>query len=265
MQVYSVIFKRVWRSMKEEFKKLHELNAVFLKSSQQFGTAGDVIRREDYSTSSDLVVPVADPHITSASQRVQQAVMVKQSAMVTPGYDKDKVERMYLRALRVDGIDDIYKDKVQAPPPEKVQVEQLKQKSKADALALKSKSFVMTLMENRKLNAAKIASLEAQAIKLMHDAKIDRQDIKLRAFDIAIKAMMEHNAMLTEQINQMQETDDDEGGSGDVGGVEKPSSVPTVVPPAPEVGAGLEGAMGNGEVPGGQPGGVSPEDGGSLG
>jgi hypothetical protein len=114
----------------------------------------------------------------------------------------------------------------------------------------------MTLQENRKLNVAKIANLEAQAIKLMHDAKIDRQDIKLRAFDIAIQAIQEHNAMLTEQINQMQETDDDEGGSGNVGGVEKPPSVPTVVPPAPEVGAGPEEPMGGGEVPGGQPGGV---------
>jgi len=254
MQVYSVIFKRVWRSMKEEFKKLHELNAVFLKSSQRFGQSGEEIRREDYATDSDYVVPVADPHITSASQRVAQAVMVKQSAAATPGYDQEAVERNFLRALRVDGMDELYKGADKFPPPKdpKVQVEELKQKAKIGALQLKAKTFAATLEENKKLNMAKIAQMEAQAIKLMHDAKIDRADMRLKAFDIAISAMQEHNKQLNEQIKSMGELNGDEGnvdGGGGVPGMEGNGGNPEPVPPAPPMGAGAEEPMGGGQLP----------------
>jgi len=247
MQVYSVIFKRVWRSMKEEFKKLHELNATFLPLSMKFGQGGEEIRREDYSQNSDYVVPVADPHITSASQRVNQAIMVKQASMQTAGYDKDQVERNFLRALRIDGIDEIYKGQDKLPPPKdpKVQVEELKQQAKVGALQLKAHTFASQLRENQKLNAAKIAQMEANAIKLMHDAKIDRADIRLRAFDVAINAMQEHDRMMVDQLKALGESGD--AGTtvgGGVSGVEEPAGNAGGAPAAPEMGGEPQGPMG---------------------
>jgi hypothetical protein len=253
MQVYSVIFKRVWRSMKEEFKKLHQLNAVFLKTSQPFGANGEVIRREDYSSNPDHVVPVADPHVTSDSQRVQQAIMLKQAAMTSPGYNKDKVERNFLRALKIDGADEFYKDGVQAGPPEKVQVEQLKQKSKADALGVKAKSMAIQLSETRRMNTAKIGQMQAQTIKLMHDAKIDRQDVRLRAADIAIKALQEHNAMITELIKELGAIDGTEtSGAGGVPSLEGTPSDDGMVPDDGGMAGVPEEPMGMGELPEGE-------------
>src|SRR5690606_31142549 len=60
-RIYSAIFKRIWRSMKLEFRKLYQLNSVFLPVSVQFGAAGRSIGREDYRGSAAQVVPFADP------------------------------------------------------------------------------------------------------------------------------------------------------------------------------------------------------------
>jgi len=47
-KVYAAIFKRIWRGMKEEFKKIYHLNAIFLPLKQTFGEGGIPISREDY-------------------------------------------------------------------------------------------------------------------------------------------------------------------------------------------------------------------------
>ncbi|MGP1666488.1 MAG: hypothetical protein ACTS5I_11380, partial [Rhodanobacter sp.] len=104
-KIYTAIFKRIWRSTKEELQKLFKLNGIFLPLDQTYPGGAT---REDYVGSADQISPVADPNITSDSQRLQQALTVKQSAATTPGYDLDEVERRFLKALHVDGIDTVF-------------------------------------------------------------------------------------------------------------------------------------------------------------
>jgi chaperonin GroES len=247
MQVYSVIFKRVWRSMKEEFKKLHYLNSLFLPSRQRYGTMGEEIRQEDYKSSSEYVVPVADPHIVSQSQRVAQASAVRAAAHQVPGYDIPLVEKNYLRALKVEGIDELYKgpNKVPPLPNPKMQVEQGKIQIKQMDIEYKKQALQAKLMEDRRVNTARIAQMEAQAMKLMHDAGIDRDNTQLKAFDMAIKAMQEHNNMLNERIKSL--GDSDEGKTPDGGGVPgmaQPSGDTGVQQVPPGIPGGDQGAMG---------------------
>jgi hypothetical protein len=228
MQVYAVVFKRVWRSMKEEFKKLHQLNALFLKPNETFGVGDEVIRREDYSTNPDMVAPVADPNILSTSHRVMQAQAVRQAAFQVSGYDKDAVERYYLRALRVDGYEAFYKGSDKLPPPQdpKLLLEQAKAKGKAAELQLKHIQFMAGLKETVRLNSAKIAHMEAQIIKTMQEAGIQRGDQRLRAIDMTIKAMQEHNNQLIQMASAMQsEEGENESttGRGSVPGVAEPT------------------------------------------
>jgi len=115
-KVYAAIFKRIWRGMKEEFKKIYHLNAIFLPLKQTFGEGGIPISREDYIGSANRVIPAADPNATSQTQRVQIASMVKQAAMTTPGYNLPEVEKAYLRAIRADNIEVIYPGPDKTPP-----------------------------------------------------------------------------------------------------------------------------------------------------
>ena len=194
-KIYAAIFKRVWRSQKEEFRKLFLLNSIFIPSFVAFGENGQKVLRDDYQGNPDRIVPAADPNVTSDMQRIQQAQVIKQSAMGTPGYNIEEVERRFLRAMHVDGIDIVYPGPGKVPPlpNPKVQVEQLRAQVKTQQLELDKLKFIASLQEEMKLNAAKILQLEAQAAKLLEEAGGVQTGHEIAAFQAAIGALKSHD------------------------------------------------------------------------
>lgn len=207
LQVFSAIFKRLWRSQKEEFKKLWKLNAIYLPERVRFGDGKSYITREDYRTNPDQVRPVADPNITSFSMKMMQAEQIRQASLTVPGYDRDAVERLYLKAMRVEGIDQLYKGVASTPPqiPEKIQLEQLRQKGKMLELKARAREFMFTLMEERRLNTAKIMELQAKAAAEVTGANAAEAGQKIAALNLAMEAIMNHNAMIDSQMQKASE------------------------------------------------------------
>lgn len=239
LKIYSAIFKRIWRSMKEEFKKLYKLNATFLPDRAKFGD-GMMIAREDYLGNPDKIVPAADPNVTSERARLQQAMTIKQAAMSTPGYNLPAVERNFLRALRVESLDVLYPgpDKVPPIPNPKVQIEQFKMQTKQQALQLEAQKFAQELMEQRRVNSAKILQLEAQAAKLIEEAGGVKMGHQIAAFDSAIGALKAHDESLRERANFMLksvELDNDRHAkqTADRGGMEGMGGAPGNPGPSP--------------------------------
>lgn len=252
MQIYSVIFKRVWRSMKEEFKKLHKLNAVFLPVSQPFGADGKEIRREDYNGSPDHVVPVADPRITSTGQRISQAMMIKQAAMTSPGYDPEAVERNWLRAVQVEGMDELYPGLEKRPPSKdpKVQVEEMKLKARQVAVERRNQVYMIQILEDRQKNMAEIAKLKAETVKILAEVGIQRDDQRLRAYEIAINALMERDKVMADREKALKEEGVSYGGldqAGGLRGVESAGDNQGALPALPGMEGSPEGTMGEGE------------------
>lgn len=232
MRVYSSIFKRVWRSLKEEFKKLHQLNARYLPISEEFGDKGDEIRREDYSSNPDQVVPVADPNITSRSQRVQQWSMVREAAAQMPGYDRPKVEIKFLQAMQVDGISQIYPgpDNVPPLPNPKMQVEQLKIEGIKMKIDFEKQKLIGTIQSQQKEVQAKINLLQAQAIEIMAGVQTEAAKMKLATFEAIVDALETHNGMMNNTIQTLSgvqsEQSDAAAKPGGVGDADTKPSVP---------------------------------------
>jgi hypothetical protein len=189
--------------MKEEFKKLYKLNQTFLPRVSFYGENGGQILREDYLGDPNRVSPVADPYITSEKAKVQQAMMIKQNAMGTPGYNLPEVEKNLLKSMKVDGWEHLYPgpDKVPPLPNPKVQVEQMKAEVKKMDIQMKSQQFVMNLQSQARLNEAKILQLQAQAAKLLEEAGSVKAGHEIAAFEAAIGAMRTHNEAMLGQAN----------------------------------------------------------------
>lgn len=206
-KIYSAIFKRVWRSMKNEFKKLYVLNGIYLPAKKSFGPVGNFALREDYLGDPNDVVPVADPNITSDTMILMQAQALKHAAMTTNGYDLEEVERRYLRALHIDAIDMVYpglkSGKVQPLPNPKVMVENIKSQRAQLQLDFDKQSFIMELMEERKLNQAKILELMAKSTKELADAEGEKDWQRIAAFQAHVTALKSHDEMLTRRIELM--------------------------------------------------------------
>jgi chaperonin GroES len=79
LQVYSSIYKRLYRALTKEFKKLYKLNATYLPYRTYFqvlGTdeqQGAQISVLDYDPESIAVVPSADPNVASEAQKLMKA------------------------------------------------------------------------------------------------------------------------------------------------------------------------------------------------
>lgn len=261
MQVYNVIFKRVWRSMKEEFKKRYELNSLFLPQRTEFGVDSEgkprYILREDYRLNSDKVVPAADPNLSSDAVRFAQAQAIRQASRETPGYNIREVEYNFLRSMRVEGVERFY-DPERNPPPQdpKLGLEQLKIKARQMELQHDKWKLVTQLQADRAKVAAEIRKLNAEVFKLMSDAQVDKASQRLEGMKVALEALNGHQEMLNERISLLMSggegSEGTESGGDESGGVSGMAGGPddTEVPEGSEEMAGeSEGSMGDGTVP----------------
>jgi hypothetical protein len=245
-KIYNATFKTHWQCMKEEFRKLYVLNAMYMPLKKNFGSRQGWVQREDYLGDPSEICPVADPNVTSDNMRLMQAQALKQNAMTTQGYNLQEVEKRWLKALRVDGVDVIYPGPGKVPPlPNyKVMVEQMKQQPKMLQLQLDRQQFLIEVMEDRKLNQAKIIQLEAQAAKLMAEAQGVAASQQLEAFKAQLEVAKgkdeiygKHIDLLMKQMElEAQKAEGDggqgtgQGGVGQLGGPAGGAGIPGAAP-----------------------------------
>lgn len=236
-KIYSAIFKRIWRAMKNEFKKLYVLNSIYLPvNGTTFGAGGTKIAREDYAGGDAAVIPVADPTITSDGARFAQANTVREAARTASGYNPDAVERMFLQSLQVDNLDVIFPGTDKMPPPApdvKIQVMQMKLEVDSAKLEFEKMKFVNVMQQTQQLNMAKIQELQAKAFKLMEEGKAEPEKNRINAMNASIQAITAENNQINAQIKMMMESmkheqSGDLAGTGVISGVEKSSSNPAV-------------------------------------
>lgn len=241
-KVYKGIYKRIWRSMKEEFKKLHKLNALYLPSRQRYGDKAEMyVTQEDYLSNPDHIIPAADPEVVSDVQRMQQAATIRESAHQVPGYDIPAVEHDWLRALKKsrEEIARLYPgpDKVPPLPNPKAALEQMKLQGKQMEIEFKKWEFVQKLQAEKAKTQAEITNLNAQTVQLLAQVQTEQVKTKIAAFEAIVTALQAHNEMLTNGIEAMKGVDSGsasgegavgtlEGGPGNQGAAGVPAAQP---------------------------------------
>lgn len=229
-KIYSAIFKRIWRGLKQEFKKLYIINGIYLSDRVAFG-ASDYVTREDFTITA-AITPAADPTIASDGARYARATMVAERAGVVPGYNTDETERMVLKELGVDNIELIFPGSANMPPGESEKVTIQRMKNEMEQLRLQSaqQQFVITMQSTIALNNAKILELEASAAKLQAEAANVGEDNKINAFRAGIEAIRAQNEQLEKQVGAMMEgmREQTNTGTGGVPGMAQSPSNTTV-------------------------------------
>lgn len=201
-RIYNSIFKRIWWSMKEEFEKLYILNSIHLPYQFEFPGVGGMVTKADYEGSPVDIVPVADPNITSDVMKFQQAQAVKASAMQTPGYDHDEVEKFYLSSLRVPSIDVMFPGTKKLPPgpSEKIQIEQMRTQVEMAKLQQQKMEFVAEMMEEQKLNEAKILEIKGNLMIAAQSAETDKGDQQVGMMNAMVGMFEARNKVLEARI-----------------------------------------------------------------
>ena len=212
MKIFNGIFKRTYRSLKMEFRKLYRLNQLYITENQEFITdsegKGEVLV-QDYSGPVSDVLPSADPSITSDQQRLTQAMALAERMANTPGlYNRYEGEKKYLQAIKVQDIEKVLPDPKgpnAVPPPvnPKVQIEQMKIQSKQAENELEMKMGLLKLMKDAELSQAKIEKLHAEAMVLQQEAAGAGSKQRINEINTAIAMQKERREGILGSIETM--------------------------------------------------------------
>jgi chaperonin GroES len=208
-RVYTAVFKRIWRCMKNEFKKGYILNGIYMPIRKSFGE-GQVALREDYLGNPDEVAPAADPNIASEGMALQQIQLLKAAAASTPGYNMEEVEKRFLKALKIDNIEQIYPgvQKTGQPKDVKLQIAEMNTQVDMQKLQLKEQELMMAqqrwtieMQEEVRLNEATIAKIIAEIETMKETVQGDQADRQVAILNATLGALKTRNEVLIKQID----------------------------------------------------------------
>jgi len=229
MKIFSGIFKRTYRSLKDEFRKLYRLNQLYLEGIQDYNSdsGSNFIDADDFAGPVSDVRPSADPNIVSDTQRIQQATALLQLATTTPGMNMYEVQKNYLRAMKVSNIDMVLPDPkgpnaIKPGPSEKIQIEMMKQQTKQADAQLQFKTAMMKMMKDVELNQAKIHKLEADAVLAIEQAGGVRTGQDIAMLDAQIGAARAKNEGMQQALKTMMDLEKHMTDMGHLGSPEMP-------------------------------------------
>lgn len=225
--IFNGIFKRTYRSLKEEFRMLYRLNQLYITETATYtemsaSTTG-IVTAEDYSGSVSSICPASDPNISSVEKRMQQAVFLKQAAMAGPGYNAMAVERRMLEAAQIPYLSEVWDEN--APPPQpkpdaKLQIAAMKMQFEQQKLKTEMQFKVIELMQNAEKMQAEILELHAKAEKEIAEARGIDIGHKIAALQLEISAKKNRSEGIVQSIKMLKDLMDikksasEEGGDG---------------------------------------------------
>jgi chaperonin GroES len=119
MKVYNAVFKRLHRALSRELEMHARLNGENLTPEEYNGFFDDPQAQHDPKADFNLedmnITPVSDPSVSTNTQKLAKAQVVREIAMGKPYFDQMKVDRRALEAAEVPDIDDLF---VPPSPPD---------------------------------------------------------------------------------------------------------------------------------------------------
>jgi hypothetical protein len=193
----SAIHKRIYSSMKEEFKLLANVFKLYLPPEYPYDVVGGqrTIKQADFDDKVDII-PVADPNIFSQTQRISIAQTELQLAMANPGiHNMYEVYRNMYSALGVRDIDRILL-KPDQPTPKDPALEHI------DALA--GKPFQAFPGQDHRAHIT--AHLNFMATNMARNAPVIMASLEKNCFEhISLMAQEQVEIEFRNEIQQLQQ------------------------------------------------------------
>lgn len=194
MAVFTAIYKRVYRSLEEEFRKFFRLNRItpdILKEEQEI--AGEPISVSDYDGTEKLIIPGGDPSGDSTTVKLQKLQQV--GSLIQLG--TINVQEYTARVLEANDLPNPQALQQQPPPPQpdpteqaKQQTEQIKQQGMQQKAQLDAQAKQADIDSKQKLLEMQMAmqAMEANHKKQMNDLEL-HNTAQASKMDMILQAM----------------------------------------------------------------------------
>lgn len=220
LKVFSAIYKRIYRSLKSEFKKIRRLNELFLEDEEynaiiDYVVDGQVTQvpvKMDYSDKYMDIIPVSGAADVSDTQRIMKSQALME--MLGTGLNDDEIKRRHLEALGIDDIQSLLPEEGSQPPEDpKMEIERGKLELKATELELKAYELDYRERESE----GKALKYWADSIKALADAEAAEAGPQLEIYSGMVSAHNERVKAISNIQSKMIDMKKQEGASGNTG------------------------------------------------
>jgi chaperonin GroES len=190
MKVFTAVYKRVFRSLTKEFRKIYTLNRKYLNPEEYIAVLDLQVGQEDYKGPEDDIIPGADPTATS-SQEKQGKVQALMQILNLGTLDPMAVTKLYLEAHEIAQPDQYIKQP--SPPPPDPKMEAIKLKAQVE----QQKEARGMQMDQAKLQIQAAAEEHKQALQ----EKATMTDLQMKQIEHIQRARQadeEHKAGLAQ-------------------------------------------------------------------
>lgn len=234
MKVFTAIYKRVYRSLTQEFEKLFRLNSLYDENFVKAQAVLDEeITKEDYDPRSYDICPTADPQAASTTQKQMKAQQLME-ILPLGTLNIMEVTKRVLEAQEQPNLETIMQQPQPQPDPKvmqmqaKMQMDQEKHKLDMTKTQMEAQTKAQSAMMEQKFMAAeKQMEMRFKEMEMQMEAK--HNDQKLR--QEGMKSIQEHAQTVVQSdekhkqgLQQMKEKADAQRNARDVAGVGKPPS-----------------------------------------
>lgn len=187
MKLFTAIYKRIFRSMKKEFRKIYNLNSIYLDPEQYTSVMETPPDLNDYKNgSSDDVIPAADPMATSKHEKetqTQQLLQLLPLGTINPM----AVTQMALEAMEIPNPEKLINN--QPPPNPEAQKMQMEAKMEQEKHQME--------MQKRQLDM----QVKIQDAQLKE--QLGRMELQMQAMAkiLELQASQQQHKMEMEQLN----------------------------------------------------------------
>lgn len=155
MKVFTAVYKRIYRALGLEFKKIYKLNATYIDPHKQVAVLDTEVGPEDFSSDEYDICPGADPTAVSQTEKLLKAQGLLELLPMVPGMlDPIQVFSRVLEAQEQPNWQQLFSQQVQQsgqlpPPPPDPKLMAIQAKVEADqqktAMDLQAKQQEMEL------------------------------------------------------------------------------------------------------------------------
>ena len=186
MKVFTAVYKRVFRSLTKEYRKLYKLNQRYLDPNTYIDIIDEQIQQSDYAGKENDIIPAADPQATLPQEK-QAKVQLLMQLLSLGTLDPMQVTKYALEAGEIPNADHFL---IQQPPADpNAQAAQADQQSKQQDMQMKqqlaqTQAQAKIQLENTKANSA----MASQEQKAQIDAAAAQQQLHFKALEATIQA-----------------------------------------------------------------------------
>lgn len=204
MKVFTAVYKRVYRSLTSEFRKIYKLNQQYMNPEEYISILDNPIPQEDYKGPEDDIIPGADPSAVS-SQEKQQKVQAVMQLLNLGTINPMAATLMYLEAHEIPEAE-IKKLAMQPQPKTDPKVEALQAKAAIDQQ--KAQNDIQISREKLRMDQM------TKEQEIQHKATLQRMELEGKQMESILKgraatldlqaAAAQHSQSMQQQAQQNQ-------------------------------------------------------------